>query len=100
MIHYIRAGVGGGGLSAGFQCRRRIMGRCSSRKGGARMSDRALVVAAGLVLMLFSVTAGWTQTDPPKLLVGPGNGHLRTETGPNHYTLNAQPITEESTHRA
>src|SRR5260370_14926923 len=96
MIHYIRAGVGGGGLSAGFQCRRRIMGRCSSRKGGARMSDRALVVAAGLALMLVSVTAGWTQTDPTKLLLGRWNGELRTERGTYDRTLIVKSIAERS----
>ena len=50
-------------------------------------ADRALVVAAGLVLMLFSVTAGWSQTDPTKLLLGRWNGELQTERGTYNRTL-------------
>src|SRR5260370_42173671 len=62
--------------NAAFQRRRRILDRCSSRKRGASMSDRALVAAAGLVLMLLSVPAGWTQTHHTKLLVGRWHRHL------------------------
>jgi hypothetical protein len=51
------------------------------------MSERALVVAAGLALMLVSVTAGWTQTDPAKLLMGRWGGEVRTETGTYDRTL-------------
>ncbi len=60
------------------------------------MADRALVVAAGLALMLVSVTAGWTQTDPAKLLVGRWAGEVRTETGTYDRTLIVKSVEERS----
>jgi len=60
------------------------------------MADRALVVAAGLALMLVSVTAGWTQTDPAKLLVGRWAGEVRTETGTYNRTLVVKSLEERS----
>jgi hypothetical protein len=58
------------------------------------MSERALVVAAGLALMLVSVTAGWTQTDPAKLLMGRWGGEVRTETGTYDRTLVIKSVEE------
>jgi hypothetical protein len=55
-----------------------------------------LAVAAGLALMLFSVTAGWTQTDPTKLLLGRWNGELRAERGTYDRTLIVKSIEERS----
>jgi hypothetical protein len=69
---------------------------CVIQKGGSRMSDRALVVAAGLALMLVSVTAGWSQTDPVKLLVGRWAGEVRTETGTYDRTLIVKSLEERS----
>ena len=60
------------------------------------MTHRALAVAAGLALMLFSVTAGWTQTDPTKLPLGRWNGELRTERGTYDRTLIVKSIEERS----
>jgi hypothetical protein len=60
------------------------------------MSDRAVIVAAGLALMLVSVTAGWTQTDPAKLLVGRWVGEVRTETGTYNRTLVVKSLEERS----
>ena len=58
------------------------------------MSDRALVAAAGLVWMLFGVTAGWTQTDLTKLLLGRWNGERQTERGTYDRTLIVKSIEE------
>jgi hypothetical protein len=60
------------------------------------MTHRALAVAAGLALMLFSVTAGWTQTDPTKLLLGRWNGELRTERGTYDRTLIVKSVEDRS----
>jgi hypothetical protein len=60
------------------------------------MSDRALVFAVGLALMLFSVTAGWTQTDPTKPLMGRWAGEVRTDTGTYDRTLIVKSIEERS----
>lgn len=57
--------------------------------------DRALVVAAGLAVMLVSVTA-WAQTDPAKLLVGRWAGEVRTETGTYDRTLIVKSVEERS----
>jgi hypothetical protein len=59
------------------------------------MSERALVVAAGLALMLVSVTAGWTQTDPAKLLVGRWTGEIQTATGSHDRTLVIKSVEEQ-----
>jgi hypothetical protein len=59
------------------------------------MADRALTIAAGLALMLVSVTAGWTQTDPTKPLMGRWTGELRTETGTYDRTLIVKSIEEK-----
>jgi hypothetical protein len=64
------------------------------------MSNRALVLLGGLTLILFSVTAGWTQTDLTKLLVGRWTGEVQTATGSYDRTLviksvedrNGQPV--------
>ena len=58
------------------------------------MTHRALAGAAGLVWMLFGVTAGWTQTDPTKLLLGRWNGELQTERGTYDRTLIVKSIEE------
>jgi hypothetical protein len=60
------------------------------------MSDRALTIAAGLAFMFVSVTAGWTQTDPTKPLLGRWNGELRTERGTYDRTLIVKSIEERS----
>jgi len=60
------------------------------------MSDRAWVVVAGLALMLFGVTAGWTQTDPAKLLMGRWTGEVTTATGTYDRTLVVKSIEERS----
>jgi hypothetical protein len=60
------------------------------------MRGRAMVVAAGLASMLFGVTAGWTQTDLAKLLVGRWTGDLRTETGTYDRTLIVKSIEDRS----
>lgn len=60
------------------------------------MTHRALAVAAGLVWMLFGVTAGWTQADPTKLLLGRWNGALQTERGTYDRTLIVKSIEERT----
>jgi hypothetical protein len=44
--------------------------------------------------MLFGVMAGWTQTDPTKLLLGRWNGELQTERGTYDRTLIVKSIEE------
>jgi len=44
--------------------------------------------------MLFSVTAGWTQTDPAKMLVGRWTGEIQTATGAHDRTLGVTSIEE------
>ena len=51
------------------------------------MWDRGLVLAGGLALLLVSVTAGWTQTDLSKRLVGRWTGEMQTLTGSYDRTL-------------
>src|SRR5260370_35389583 len=46
--------------------------------------------------MLVSVTAGWPQTDPTKLLLRRWNGELRTERGTYDRTLIVKSIEERS----
>ena len=60
------------------------------------MPSRVLVVAAGLALVLFGVTAGWTQTDPTKLLIGRWSGEVQTATGTYDRTLIVKSIEERS----
>jgi len=45
------------------------------------MRDRGLVLAGGLALLLFSATAGWTETDIEKMLVGRWTGEVQTGAG-------------------
>jgi len=47
-------------------------------------------------LMLFGVTAGWTQTDPAKLLMGRWTGEVTTATGTYDRTLVVKSIEERS----
>lgn len=60
------------------------------------MPSRVLVAVAGLALVLFSVTAGWTQTDPTKLLIGRWSGEVQTATGTYDRTLIVKSIEERS----
>jgi hypothetical protein len=59
------------------------------------MSNRALVLVGGLVLILFSVTAGWTQTDPARMLVGRWTGEIQTATGTHDRTLVIKSVEEQ-----
>lgn len=47
-------------------------------------------------MMLFGVTAGWTQTDPAKLLMGRWTGEVTTATGTYDRTLVVKSIEERS----
>ena len=52
------------------------------------MPDRALMLAVGLALMmLLTVTAGWTQADPTQMLVGRWTGEVQTATATRDRTL-------------
>ena len=60
------------------------------------MTHRALAITAGLVWMLFGVTAGWAQTDSTKLLLGRWNGELQTARGTYNRTLIVKSIEERN----
>ena len=50
-------------------------------------------------MLLCSVTAGWTQTDPAKMLVGRWTGEIETATGVRDRTLIIKSIEEQSGQR-